>query len=76
MGPMLIWPNITKVIHVLQEILALTSLGHIISSKRVIVQTINVVISNIQMQKTIKEIHIIFLLSRPCSSTIIILSGQ
>ena len=50
MGPVLIWPNITIVVNVVfQEILALTILQHILSSKSINVQK-NVVISNIQVQ--------------------------
>ena len=37
-GHVLIWPNITIVVNVFQEILALESVRHIVSSKRVIVQ--------------------------------------
>ena len=40
MGPVLIWPNITIVVNVVfQEVLALTRVRHIISSKKAIVQT-------------------------------------
>ena len=39
LGPLLIWTNITIVVNVFQEILALMTVRHIVSSKRVTVQT-------------------------------------
>ena len=61
MGPVLIWPNITIVVNVVfQEILALTRLWHIVSSKMITVQKKkNIVISNIYIQM-ICDIPVLF----------------
>ena len=49
-GPVLTWPNVTLVLNIVfQDILALTKVRPIVSSKRVIVHK-NVLITNIQMQ--------------------------